>query len=296
MDGKLIKYIVESERDSLWGLTVSTVGFENNKANTPYPSLEHPSNYYYQPENGRVLTDYQLVYVTDGEGELLTQSIEKTPIRAGNIFVLFPGEWHTYKPNPKTGWKQYWIGFCGVNMDKRVLHGFLKKENPIFNVGVNEEIVDLYRRAIKVAKEERTAYQQLLAGIVNHLLGLMYSLHRDLSFEDKEAVKQINKAKVIMRERIESYIYISQLAQEVGMSDSMFRRTFKEYVGMSPSSYFQEIKLGRAKELLVTTFMSIKEVAYTLGFEDPNYFSACFKKSIGTQPNEFRQQYRIDSE
>lgn len=56
---------------------------------------------------------------------------------------------------------------------------FLCKTHPIFNVGVNDEVVHLYMQAIEAAEYEKAYFQQMLAGITNHLLGLMYSLDRN---------------------------------------------------------------------------------------------------------------------
>ena len=72
------------------------------------------------------------------------------------------------------------------------------------------------------------------------------------------------------------------------MSYSSFRKLFKEYTGLSPASYFQDLKLQRAKDLLRFTQNSIKEIAYSLNFESPDYFSTRFKKKVGKKPSDFR--------
>lgn len=287
---KPIKYIIENERDLLWGLSINTVGYETIDKGEKYPTNEHLDNYYFSPQKGRVLQEYQLIYIAEGEGVFQTQSIERTVITAGTMFLLFPDEWHTYRPAPETGWKQYWIGFKGINIDLRVKNGFLCKNQPIFNVGINEEIVHLYRQAIEVADRENAYFQQMLAGITNHLLGLMYSLDRNNQFNTNEhSITQINRARILMHENIESALSIQEIAKELGMSYSSFRKLFKEYTGLSPACYFQDIKLQRAKDLLRYTPISIKEIAYTLNFESPDYFSTQFKKKTGKRPRDFRE-------
>lgn len=287
---KPIKYIIENEHDLLWGLSINTVGYEMIDKGEKYPTNEHLDSYYFSPEKGRVLQEYQLIYISEGEGILQTQSIEKTPIKAGTMFLLFPNEWHTYHPDPATGWKQYWIGFKGINIDLRVTNGFLCKNEPIFHVGINEEIVHLYRQAIEVAEHENAYFQQMLAGITNHLLGLMYSLNRNNQFnKNKHLVIQIDRARIFMHEKIESSLSIQDIAEEIGMSYSSFRKLFKEYTGLSPASYFQDIKLQRAKELLCHTQISVKEIAYSLNFDSPDYFSTQFKKKTGKRPRDFRE-------
>jgi AraC-like DNA-binding protein len=74
----------------------------------------------------------------------------------------------------------------------------------------------------------------------------------------------------------------------MGVSYSNFRKLFKEYTGLSPATYQQDLRLQRAKELLSTTDLSIKEIAYKLNFESPDYFSAKFKAKTGRRPSELR--------
>ena len=101
-------------------------------------------------------------------------------------------------------------------------------------------------------------------------------------------VDKINQARVLMHENLESSISIQDIAERVGMSYSSFRKLFKEYTGLSPASYFQDLKLQRAKDLLRFTQNSIKEIAYSLNFESPDYFSTQFRKKVGKKPSDFR--------
>lgn len=285
-----IRYIVENERDLLWGLSINTVGYETISKGERYPTNRHLDAYYFSPAKGRVLQEYQLVYISEGRGTFQSQSVGKTIIKAGTMFLLFPDEWHTYSPDPEIGWKQYWIGFKGMNIDSRVQNGFLVKANPVFHVGVNEEIVRLYMQAIEVVEYGNAYFQQMLAGITNHLLGLMYSLdYNNRLNKNKYMVGQINRARILMYEKIESTLSIQDIAEELGMGYSSFRKLFKEYTGLSPLSYFQDIKLQRAKELLRSTQMSVKEIAYALNFDSPDYFSTQFKKKTGKRPRDFRE-------
>ena len=71
-----------------------------------------------------------------------------------------------------------------------------------------------------------------------------------------------------------------------------FRKLFKEFTGIAPATYQQELRLQRAKELLSTTDFSIKEIAYRLRFETPDYFSSKFKVKTGCKPSEFRHRTR----
>lgn len=283
------KYLVANDRDLKWGLTISTVGYEEVSPEEDYPLPGHPDGYFFDLETGRELNEYQLLYVTDGKGTFRSTTVEESPLSGGDLFLLFPGEWHTYHPSPETGWKCYWLGFKGKNVDDRVAAGFLSPSKPFYHIGYSEEMAWLFEASLKAAEREEAYAQQLLAGITNHIIGLMYSLERNITLSKNQAhVNMVNKARIIIREALESRLSIQQIAEDLGMSYSNFRKLFKEYTGLSPAIYQQDLKLQRAKELLTTTDMSIKEIAYRLSFDSPDYFSAKFKAKTGKKPSEYR--------
>ncbi len=286
---QISKYLVVNPRDVQWGLTVSTVGYEEIGVADSYPTRGHADGYYFDIEKGRVLNEYQLLYITEGEGIFNSAHAKDIPLKAGDLFLLFPGEWHTYHPTGKNGWKSYWIGFKGKNVDDRVKVGFLSVDKPIYHVGFSADIIRLYEEAYKRAQEEAPYSQQILAGIVNHLVGLMYALERSMELsKDHTRVDMINLARLRIRESLEADLTIQQIAEDLGVSYSNFRKLFKEFTGISPALYQQDLRLQRAKELLATTTLSIKEIAYRLRFESPDYFSSKFKIKTGKKPSEFR--------
>lgn len=122
-----IKYLLANERDQQWGLSVSSIGSERFGPGDAYPSERHSGSYLFRPNGGRVFDEYQLVYISEGEGYFESASVARTKIVAGTMFLLFPGEWHTFSPEATTGWTQYWIGFKGVNIDLRVENQFLAR-------------------------------------------------------------------------------------------------------------------------------------------------------------------------
>ena len=288
------KYLLVNAKDKLFGLTVNTVGFQPIAPHMLYPSTEHPKNYYFKPGKGRVLSEYQFVYISKGKGYFSSETTKRRSITKGEVILLFPGQWHTYCPLKETGWNEYYIGFEGAIIDKIVSHGFITPENQVLEVGVNEDLVSLFSTAIKVAKEDKGAAQQYLAGIVFNILGTILSLAQNKNFESKESAQKIERAKIIMIENINKNLDIKGIATNLGISYSLFRKVFKEYTGYAPSQYFQELKLRTAKELLAETNHSIKEIAFELNFNSYEYFLSFFKKRVGSTPMEYRSMGRTN--
>ena len=81
---------------------------------------------------------------------------------------------------------------------------------------------------------------------------------------------------------------LSMLAEEIGYNTSYLSTLFKKYFGANFRDYLVDIRLERAKILLLSSQMKSYEVAAAIGIEDANYLSACFKRKFGITVSEFR--------
>ena len=156
--------------------------------------------------------------------------------------------WHSYSPDKKTGWHEYWIGFHGRNIDSRFTNNFFDSEQVLYHIGLRDDVVELYEQAIRVAHSERVAHQQYLAGIANLLLGMTMYYDRNQYFAESNLIEQINQAKIIMHEKILNPVTPEEIAREVNMSYSWFRKKFKEYTGFSPAQYIIELRIQKSKK------------------------------------------------
>ena len=87
-----------------------------------------------------------------------------------------------------------------------------------------------------------------------------------------------------MEENIEEPISPSRLAAEMGMSTRQLERLFRRYLNRSPKRYYMELRLNRARNLLVQTDMSVIQVALACGFASPSHFSKCYRAHFATTP------------
>ena len=274
--GLEFKYLIVNDMDRKFGLWVNTVGYQSIPPDSPYPLKEHPSGYFFNAEKGRVLREYQLVYITKGRGLFSSDSTSEKQVCKGRLMVLFPGQWHTYRPLRQTGWTEYYIGFEGPMIDAIVDDAFLSQEQQILEIGLNEELVSLFSRALAVAEADKISAQQFL------------SVSKNKVFEMSDVDQKIEQAKIIMNENVSGNVDPEELAMRLNISYSWFRRVFKEYTGYAPAKYFQELKLRKAKQMLVGTSQSVKEISFFLGFQSTEYFFSFFKKRTGLTPLEYR--------
>lgn len=287
--GADFKYLITNEKDKRFGLYVNAVGFQAIKAGSAYPPRNHPEEYYFTTQKGRTLHEYQLVYITKGKGTFSSESTPEQEVSKGQLLVLFPDEWHTYAPSTKTGWNEYYIGFEGEIANMLMQENFLTKEKQVLDIGINEELVSLFRRALEIAEADRTASQQYLSGIAMHIIGCLLSITQNKLYEEMDnAAQKIESAKIIMQENIFKEIDAEELSAKLGLSYSWFRKVFKEYTGYSPAKYFQELKLRKAKQMLIESPLTIKEICYELNYTSAEHFFTVFKKQTGYTPTEYR--------
>lgn len=107
-----------------------------------------------------------------------------------------------------------------------------------------------------------------------------------LSIPTRIGVRHPKLSRVIqmMEVNIEEPISPSLLAKEVGMSTRQLERLFRRYLNRSPKRYYMEIRLQKARNLLMQTDMSVINVALACGFASPSHFSKCYRAHYDTTP------------
>lgn len=286
------KYLTISPEDKQWGLSFTVVGKSLIKPGEKYPPPDHPSGYFFSWESGRVLSEYQINYITEGEGTIETKK-GKYEIKPGTIILIQPGMWHRYMPNPKTGWKENYIGLEGDIVKRVFKNQILNGKSPIIDCGLKESFIDCYETIFKIVQREKPGYQLIASGTALRLLGLVVSHVKNKDFKDLPIDSAMEDAKFYMRQNLNQNIDFTELASSLNLGYSYFRKMFKRHTGVSPGQYHLQLRLMKAKELLLTTNMPIKEISMEIGMDSIHYFSRLFKNKMGFPPSEMRKKTNI---
>lgn len=283
--GSYVKYLPHNDTDTLWQLYCTTLGMRKIPAGVVYPpgKKQHPPEYRSVGSSGRVLHEFQFVYITEGRGTFKMRHGEY-PITSGTGFIVFPGLWHWYAPDIETGWDEYWVGFKGEYAEALLSNEILSKSRPTLDIGINSTIVHLFQELFEVGKREPPGFQPKLAGSLIRLLAHSLSFVQQKS-HGSETERLVQKARMIMEDHVFNNLEMECISEQLGLSYTHFRSLFKDYSGQSPYQYYLNIKINKAKELLESGEHSVKEVAFDLGFENQYYFSRLFKKKTGVSPS-----------
>jgi len=105
---------------------------------------------------------------------------------------------------------------------------------------------------------------------------------------DEEFMKRVME---IMNNQMDnSDFIIDEFAKKLGMGRTVFYQKLKSLTGLSPIDFVREMRIKRAKQLAESGEYNVSTIAYMTGFNDPKYFSKCFKKRYGVSPSEFQNK------
>jgi len=95
-----------------------------------------------------------------------------------------------------------------------------------------------------------------------------------------------------MRDDVRGELSLAEFAQSVNLSVWRLCHIFKSDVGMPPIRYLRQLRMERAKDLLESSFLSVKEIAFRVGLNDESHFVRDFKSTYGYSPALYRSQFR----
>jgi AraC-like DNA-binding protein len=289
MTPERIRYLTTSELDDGWQLSCVDVGHALVAPGAPYPPSPslHPPGYAETLMQGRVLSEYQLLFIAQGGGRLRVRSSEYA-LEAGTAFLLFPGVPHSYAPDPETGWSEYWAGFRGPYPDLLTKRGFFSPGEPVYPHGLPPSAVGEFRQLIDDVGAEAPGYRLLAASRILVLLSHLEASRRAQNQADGTAALAA-QARLFLEDHADRHdVDLAELARRLGLSYASFSTLFHQYTGLSPHQYWLNLKINRAKGLLEEG-RSVKETAFALGFESEFYFSRLFKKKTGAPPSKWNR-------
>lgn len=261
-------------------LTVRFVEFKNNRYDARVWSIEP-----------RVLQHSVLWYVSEGAA---TIHVDGAP------FSVQPYRFYCIPEQSELSCKVHsdYISIQSVNFDARFSFLPHRVWTSILHIPVDypfeaKPLADVYGEFRKLAEHHHLTQRLRQHAETGKLVSLM--------IDQMEEQGDLQLRSFIQEPRIHAVIdYLSshtgdmpdmkRLSALVQLSESQLRKLFYQYTGLSPIHYIHQLKMNLAIQLLTGTTERISEIAYRLGFTDPNYFSRLFKKITGLAPQQYRDR------
>lgn len=228
-------------------------------------------------------TCYTLHIVENGKG-YISYDGKTVPLRANDMFLIFPGQLVDYYPDSNAPWSYYWICFEGLKADEMALSTGMTAERPYRQQNPHRELMSYFSHAVETFEKK--------GQIVPECLGFLYVILGTLA-DGSEKMELLSTKQRYVKEAL-TYIYfnfafnisVADIANNLRLTPNYLSMIFREETGMSPKQYISQYRMELAYKNLQKPGVLIKDVAEGVGFKDPLYFSKEFRKYWGVTPRE----------
>lgn len=287
------RYLPVNSEALRWEIHCNDAGYSQVPPGAHYPLFpeDHPTEYAATVATGRILEEFQVIYIAGGRGYFECERMGRCHVTAGDMMMLFPGVRHAYRPSRETGWHEYWVGFSGEHAYRLWHNRLFTPETAVHHIGLNQEIIADYEQIVRLCRQQTPGFQVRLGALVLQLLAHLHATETSSKVDAGDS-ERIEEARAVMQSHIDRGIDVQGIADEVGLGYSHLLKIFRQYTGLTPYQYLLQLRIHRAKELLQQPDVSVKEVAAQMNFENQYYFSRIFKKKAGLTPSEWRRNVR----
>ncbi len=236
---------------------------------------------------GPTLRPYHLIhFVTEGEGKLEIRQ-EEYKVQAGDAFFIPAEQIAYYESSVSKPWTYSWIGFTGTqakNIAKELLE---LSEHQFVLHGLD---VEKYRKVIKRGaelEEVSMASHYLGNSVLCHIVGLLIEDCQKKGYNRQEFVLA-DEVKFYLDSKFSENMQMQEIASAFHIHPNYMNQIFKGKFGISPKKYLMNLKVEKAKSMLVSTKLPVLLISASLGFADQLSFSRTFKGKVGVSPTEYR--------
>lgn len=244
------------------------VGYEYNE-----------KGYYHKRENGIV---YLAVYTKSGEA-IFERRGESITLKAGSLLFVSLAEKTVIKA-PNSHWEIYFMHVIGSDIDS-IYRTFAQKHSYVIENFCQDYFVSCVDKLCKLYKETTINYYDISS--------LIYSALMDILKQSppSEYSPTVIKALEYMNGNYVEKFSIDDLCKSLFLSKYFFTRKFHSETGVTPKEYLTNLRIEKARELLIHSKRSVAEIAQIAGFETEKNIYYAFKKSLGVSPKEYRENF-----
>lgn len=224
-------------------------------------------------------------YVVEGEGFVRTPDGE-VAVRAGQIYILQKGLDHYYRSSQANPWKKIFINLVG-DLPVRLMREYGLSDEWLFD---GEGLLPIFQRIEELLKCEVAD-----AGIQSQLSSMFLYVVSYLGMSKTRTAhgSEATQMKDYLDNNTDRIVGNVELAAHIFRSPDYCVKLFRREYGTTPYDYQLGEKLRIARRLLGDTKMPVAEIAASLGYDDPKYFSGLFRQKCGMSPREYRKSIQF---
>lgn len=236
----------------------------------------------------RVSREFVTVYVLRGSGRFEDWHGQSHPVRAGDWIQLPAGRPHGVVQNGDGLWAEAYFTIDAGFAEALERVGLIDPDRPVLHPGLDMGLIERFEEILSILKTAPDADLPRALLRVHELMVMVQAMDRQ-SREPHPHAHLVERACDLLGRHLDRRISAVDLARDLGLSYERFRKVFRERTGLSPGEYRIRRRIDQARALLAHRRLSVKEVAYQLGYKDPFTFSKQFKQVVGLPPDHFRR-------
>ncbi len=284
-----------------WGLYLTGAGRGSTLPGMKYPPSLHPLLYQFQWNLGRTLPEFQMILITNGRGVFESEPTGTIALESDSVMLLFPGVWHRYRPDPKTGWTERWISFHGDVSHRLMDLEIISPKKPVWPIRGTQRFVRSFDRLLDVldANFERNPIElsfrvMSLFADASELLGGEFLACGPQGRKRSDDVEDplVGDALELIWTHSHQILSVNQLARRLSVTRRTLDRRFRAVLDRSVLQEINSCRLSRAKRLLEQTTLPLKTVARLAGFTSAERMRTIFSEKERMAPIAFRAMAR----
>jgi AraC-like DNA-binding protein len=232
---------------------------------------------------------YFIKYTLKGKGTLRIGS-QTFPLKPGILTGFKPGTAHHYKADPENPMEHIFITFSGDESENLFEKSTLSTRYFV-ETAQPDETLNMFNKILHAGHTKQEFSQDICCSYLRILLLEQASRSVHSKMHTSISTTTYQDCKKHIDAHFSSIKSPRQVADKCGIDVRYLSALFKRYGHISPSQYLMGLKLNKAANLLLTTDLAIKNIAFRIGFEDPYHFSKNFKKFHGRSPNNYRRKH-----
>ncbi len=295
-EGAYHHYLPVDDQAIQWGFYVTGAGRVGIRPGQPYPPPGHPGPYDFRWQSGRTLPEFQILLVTDGAGQFESQETGELAVEDGGLMFLFPGVWHRYQPETKTGWTERWLSFNGELAHRFMDQGPIGAGSAIRRANDRPGVEKAFDRILGTIHKSPSQNSLLLS---LHAMSLLATVIEAAMSDELEPTAEstgrsvptdlvVARAVEFIWTRSHYPITVPKIAQALRVNRRTLERRFAAERGQSILDEINDCRLSRAKRLLEETDLPVKVVTHLAGFSSEQRMRATFLGREGILPSEHR--------
>ena len=283
------RYFTPSAEMPAWGLALTAAGCTRIAPGSAYPPKLHPADHHFSWDHGRVLEALQIVLITAGSGQLEFRGRPLQRIAAGSAFVVVPKVWHRYRPDPVTGWTESWLEVQGPVVNRLLARKVFSVRDPVRRAALAAGLEGSLESVHSTARDAPHGFNPELSARAFAVLAA-WAKAAEHQLEPTPMRRAVLAAERQLAEHYTEAVNIQELARELGVAYSHFRRAFQNHTGFSPWKYVIHLRLTQARRFLAGSAATIETIATDLGFSSGFHLSSTFKQVYGIAPDRWRRR------